>query len=109
MKLRTNLELLKILRENFDEHFKTGICNLTLELQIESIIFQCERAKLMVYLRSKFPVEQYPNVFGVITYCWERGVSEPRIKFIDELIKELEDRTFKGRLKRFINKFINKR
>lgn len=78
--MRTQLELWKLVRENFDEHFKTGLCFLISRLCIKGIISMDEHN--CIYAEIK----RYGNTIKF--FLGVEGDPKPRLEFIDKMIKK---------------------
>lgn len=82
MKTRTQLELWKVVKDNFDEYFKTGLCDLIFRFYLKGIISRNEN----VSIRNE--IERYGNSNDY--FLGEPKNPKPRLEFIDKMIKKYE-------------------
>ena len=78
--MRTQLELWKIVKENFDEYFRNGLCQLIDSLRYVRIINSDEKLLLQKEL------SEYGN--SGVYFLGESGNPKPRLKFIEKMIKK---------------------
>ena len=78
--MRTQLELWQVVKDNFDEYFKTGLCLLMFQLKYRNIINYEERFLLEKELLEYGDYDTY--FIGV------KGDPKPRLEFIDKMIKK---------------------
>lgn len=74
--VRSDVELLQILLDNIGK-LVTGLCHLALELYKKSVITLEEYNKLRDIIRTG----KHPK------YYWKPGLKEPRIKYLETLIR----------------------
>ena len=81
--MRTTKELLFIVLSNI-EHFETGLCRLVNYLYLSNAINDAERKLLLSYIYNNRPLwYKIKSVFSnPDEFFWERGKSEPRIKWL---------------------------
>ena len=79
--MRSNLELWEIVRDNFDEYFIFGLCDLIMNLQKLKIITILEKYILNKELNNSFE-KNYDYFLG------EVGDPKPRKEFIEKMIKK---------------------
>lgn len=88
--MRKDSELLEILLFFLVEikEFKHGLCVLSLRLKQNKIITKEEHAKIldliMSYMRRKYSL-------SISGYMFEKGQRYPRIKALEEMIKEAQE------------------
>jgi hypothetical protein len=87
MEERTILELLIILKDEFEDDFYPGLC-LTISLMEGDSITETERLKIYRYL-----VKHKPRKAKLGYYWWTSYEKEPRINFLNRLIKHEQLRT----------------
>ena len=78
--MRTQLELWQIVKDNFDKHFKTGLCLLMFQLKYRNIINYEERFLLEKELLEYGDYDTY--------FLGNQGDPKPRLEFIDKMIKK---------------------
>lgn len=78
--MRTQLELWQIVKDNFDEYFKTGLCLLMFQLKYRNIINYEERFLLEKELLEYGDYDTY--------FIGAKGNPKPRLEFIDKMIKK---------------------
>ena len=77
--MRTQLELWKVVKDNFDEYFDEGLC-ITLYKMQGNVIALEEKNLLIKELKN------YGNT--ACFFLGERRDSKPRLEFIDKMIKK---------------------
>ena len=77
--MRTQLELWQVVKYNFDEYFRSGLCQLINKLHILNIITFSERKSLRNELSG------YGN--DKVYFIGEISDPKPRLEFIDKMIK----------------------
>ena len=82
MKTRTQLELWKLVKDNFDEHFSKGLCILVLRLYIKEIISMDENNCIYAEIKKYGNTKDF--FLGAI------GDKKPRLDFIDKMITKYE-------------------
>ena len=85
---RTIEELLALVRDNLEkcfEGFNAGICSVVVTLWWLGKINDDEEVALCSFLESALPKRMHNG------YCWEEGEIEPRMKWLNEEIKKLEE------------------
>ena len=99
MKNRPIVELLKILLENIHLILAyldirqngiwlypiRGLCRLSENLFVTDVITEEEYGTILKYLDENLPTKQKNG------YCWRMGSKTPRIKWLNEQIKLLEE------------------
>ena len=78
--MRTQLELWQIVKDNFDEYFKFGLCLLINDLELYDIINLDEQESLEKEL------SEYGNANDF--FLGEQEDPKPRLEFIDKMIKK---------------------
>ena len=78
--MRTQLELWQVVKDNFDEYFKTGLCLLMFQLKYRNIINYEERFLLEKELLEYGDYDTY--------FIGAQGDAKPRLEFIDKMIKK---------------------
>ena len=78
--MRTQLELWKIVKENFDECFRDGLCYLITDLYLDDIINSDELQLLKNELKSYGDTSDF--FLGIA------GKPKPRLEFIEKMIKK---------------------
>ena len=78
--MRTQLELWQVVKDNFDEYFKTGLCILIFQLRNRNIINYEERFLLEKELLEYGNYDTY--------FIGEPEDPKPRLEFIDKMIKK---------------------
>ena len=78
--MRTQLELWQVVKDNFDEHFETGLCFLIRTLKLCSIISFEEMKSLTDELKK------YGNTRDF--FLGNQGYPKQRIEFIEKMIKK---------------------
>ena len=78
--IRTQLELWQVVKENFDEYFKTGLCLLIFQLRYRNIINYEEK-----FLLEKELIE-YGNYDTY--FLGEPKDPKSRLEFIEKMIKK---------------------
>ena len=78
--MRTQLELWQVVNDNFDEHFRTGLCFLIYKLEFFGIINSNEQESLEKEL------SEYGNDGDF--FLGVEGKPMPRLKFIEKMIKK---------------------
>ena len=78
--MRTQLELWKIVKENFDEYFKFGLCQL-----IDSLPYV---GKINHYEKYSLTEELSLHGDNTIYFLGLSGNPKPRLEFIDKMIKK---------------------
>lgn len=82
MKTRTQLELWQVVKDNFDEYFRDGLCLLISSLYIKKIISMDELNCINV------EIKRYGNTKDF--FLGVEGDPKPRLEFIDKMIKKHE-------------------
>ena len=77
--MRTQLELWKIVKDNFDECFRDGLCYLIVDLLLYDIINSEEKESL------KKELSEYGNTDY---FLGKPKDTKPRLEFIDKMIKK---------------------
>lgn len=80
--MRTDKQLIQLVLDNFDKHFKSGLCNLALHLLFNRDITYNEYCLLMEIIKLGRPSKPYG-------FWWPVGQREPRIEFLNKLLKQL--------------------
>ena len=78
--MRTQLELWQVVKDNFDEYFKTGLCLLMFQLKYRNIINYEERFLLEKELLEYGDYDTY--------FLGNQGYPKPRLEFIEKMIKK---------------------
>ena len=78
--MRTQLELWQVVKENFDEYFSFGLCQLIDSLQYVG--------KINHYEGNQLREELSLNGDNTIYFLGLSGDSKPRLEFIDKIIKK---------------------
>ena len=78
--MRTQLELWKLVKDNFDEYYYNGLCVLISRLQIKGIISIDESISIHVEIKRYGNTKKF--FLGV------EGDPKPRLEFIDKMIKK---------------------
>ena len=78
--MRTQLELWQVVKDNFDEYFRNGLCQLTNCLEIVRIINSDEKLLLQKEL------SEYGN--SGVYFLGEQKDPKPRLKFTEKMIKK---------------------
>ena len=78
--MRTQLELWQVVKDNFDEHFETGLCFLIRTLKLCSIVSFEEMKSLTDELKK------YGNTRDF--FLGNQGYPKPRLEFIEKMIKK---------------------
>ena len=78
--MRTQLELWKLVKDNFDEYFCTGLCLFISDLEIFDIISLGEEESL------KNEIKRYGNTEDY--FLGEPEDPKPRLEFIEKMIKK---------------------
>ena len=78
--MRTQLELWKIVKENFDECFRDGLCYLIVDLLLYDIINSEEKESLKKELKNYGDTSDF--FLGIA------GKAKPRLEFIEKMIKK---------------------
>ena len=78
--MRTQLELWKIVKENFEEYFSTSLCLLILKLFTRRILSSEEHNNLHKELKIYGNTKDY--------FLGEPKDPKPRIEFIEKMIKK---------------------
>ena len=78
--MRTQLELWQVVKDNFNEHFETGLCLLIRTLKSCSIVSFEEMTLLTDDLKKYGNTRDY--------FLGNQGCPKPRLEFIDEMIKK---------------------
>ena len=78
--MRTQLELWEIVRDNFDEYFRFGLCSAIERMYMSDIINKYEFNKL------KDEISYYGN--SINYFLGERSDPKPRKEFIEKMIKK---------------------
>ena len=78
--MRTQLELWQVVKDNFDEYFKTGLCLLMFQLKYRNIINYEERFLLEKELLEYGDYDTY--------FIGAQGNTKPRLEFIDKMIRK---------------------
>lgn len=93
--MRTNVELLKLILEVLPKVIDTsteggasGICDVVDALHIMDEISSEEYNKVSILLQSNIP--DTPRTRNDLAYWWDPKEMEPRIEFLNELIKNYE-------------------
>ena len=78
--MRTQLELWQVVKDNFDEYFKFGLCQL-----IDSLPYV---GKINHY--EKYSLTEELSLYGdnEIYFLGLSGDAKPRLEFIDKMIKK---------------------
>lgn len=90
-KRNTQLKVLKLLLDN-PEMFESGMCGWVYRLHVKNKITKIELALFDELLEDSLPKRDVEEDW----FSWEPGKIEPRLKWIEEQIKIIEDE-FKGR------------
>ena len=78
--MRTQLELWQVVKDNFDEYFKLGLCYLIRSLKFFDIISFNEMNSLTDELKK------YGNTRDF--FLGNQGYPKPRLEFIDKMIRK---------------------
>ena len=78
--MRTQLELWQVVKDNFNEYFKTGLCLLMFQLKYRNIINYEERFLLEKELLEYGDYDTY--------FIGNQGYPKPRLEFIEKMIKK---------------------
>ena len=78
--MRSNLELWEIVRDNFDEYFRFGLCNAIDWMFMSDIINKYELNKLKDEISYYGSSRKY--------FLGEKGDPKPRKEFIEKMIKK---------------------
>lgn len=78
--MRTQLELWQVVKDNFDEHFLTGLCFLIGDLEFCCIINLDEQELLEKELSKHGDSDEY--------FLGKKGNPKPRLEFIEKMIKK---------------------
>jgi len=84
--MRTEKEILQLMLEH-QELFESGICGWVRLLYHCDLISECEADLMTVFTYANRP--QNERIIGF--YFWSYGLIQPRIEWINEQIKRLED------------------
>lgn len=84
MRTRSEKELWEavLIRESF---FSIGLCDWTWTLALEYYFNPEEYSILRVSMKKNLPIAKVKG------FCWTKGLIEPRIEWIKERIKQLEN------------------
>lgn len=92
--MRTNKELIKIAIDNFDL-FRTGLCMYFNILYGKNILNIDEASQMNYLIRKNIKdfVWYKPNFIEInpTGYYWEKGLKEPRLKYLDYLLNKYEN------------------
>jgi len=83
--MRTKKELIKLLLDNFNDYFESGLCDLATNLYLKDKITEMEHILIKTALRQNKPYMSISNYLG---YWWPRGERHPRIKFLNEILEK---------------------
>jgi len=78
--MRTQLELWQVVKDNFDEHFRNGLCILISRLYIKGIISIYESNSIYN------EIKRYGNAKDF--FLGAKGDPKPRLEFIEKMIKK---------------------
>lgn len=78
--MRSNLELWEIVRDNFDEYFRFGLCSLLLKL------YRSRFFSLYEYITLEDELKEYINIDRYS--LGKEGDPKPRKEFIKKMIKK---------------------
>ena len=78
--MRTQLELWKVVKDNFDEYFEYSLCTLIIRLYIKGIISRNEN----ISIRNE--IGRYGNIKDY--FLGEPKDPKPRLEFIEKMIKK---------------------
>jgi hypothetical protein len=78
--MRTKLELWKLVKENFDEYFKSGLCVVIGSLWENDKITADEYYSLDSDLANEGNISNY--------FLGKKGDPKPRLEFIEKMIKK---------------------
>ena len=78
--MRSNLELWEIVRDNFDEYFRFGLCSTIYRMLMSDIINKYEFNKLNHEISYYGSSQKY--------FLGERSDPKPRKEFIEKMIKK---------------------
>ena len=78
--MRTQLELWKIVKENFDGYFKYSLCILLIRLSLKGIISKDEHDSLRNEIKRYGDIKEY--------FLGDVEDSKPRLEFINKMIKK---------------------
>ena len=78
--MRTQLELWEIVRDNFDEYFRFGLCSAIDRMFMSDIINKYEFNKLKNEISNYGSSQKY--------FLGERSDPKPRKEFIEKMIKK---------------------
>ena len=78
--MRTQLELWKVVKDNFDEYFYEGLCILISRLYIKGIISMDENNCIHAEIKKYGNTKDY--------FLGEPKDPKPRLEFIDKMIKK---------------------
>ena len=78
--MRTQLELWKVVKDNFDEYFTTSLCLLLIKLFTKRILSAEEHNNLHKELKTYGNTKYY--------FLGELKDPKPRLEFIDKMIKK---------------------
>ena len=78
--MRTQLELWKIVKDNFDEYFEYSLCTLIIHLYIKGIISMDEKNCIHAEMKKYGNTKDY--------FLGDPKDPKPRLKFIEKMIKK---------------------
>ena len=78
--MRTKLELWKLVKENFDMYFETGLCWVIFSLCYNYEITPDEYHSLALDLKNEGNISNF--------FLGKEGDPKPRLEFIDKMIKK---------------------
>ena len=78
--MRTQLKLWQIVKDNFDEYFEYGLCNVIGRLRVKGTINTNEYFALLDELEHFGDTEDY--------FLGKKGDPKPRLEFIEKMIKK---------------------
>ena len=78
--MRTQLELWQIVKDNFDEYFKIGLCLLIGRLYVREIISRDEYTSINTEIKRYGDTRDY--------FLGDEDDPKPRLEFIDKMIKK---------------------
>ena len=92
--MRTDVELLQVMKVNFNTHFFSGLCLLTGSLHESDLITVDERVRLLTIIGKNRPTKYWhtPKVNSKTSlYYWKAYTEKPRLKWINKMIKKYDN------------------
>lgn len=95
--MRTELELLILVRQHIKTYFKTGLCNTIRALHADDKIDLMELNTLTSIIYNNIKMGRWGKFFKLPNYktsnsefFWPSGEIKPRIKYLDYLIEKYD-------------------